>query len=603
MWEYRLSWERILFVRYFVIILGGILFFSWSSASHAQGVNEHRNPGVPWPATDGLNRKLSTPEEVGPTKPDRFVGMFYFLWHYQREKNTLTDGPFDVAKILARDPQALQKTDSPLWGPFGIPHYWNEPLYGYYQSTDPWILRRHAHQLADAGIDMLIFDTTNADTYPATYNKLCEVFQQVRKEGGRTPQIAFMVNTKAGETADKIFQDLYKPGRFRELWFTWQDKPLLLCDPTKASAEVKEFFTLRKAHWPFEMINTKDAWHWEATYPQPYGYHDDPKKAEQVVVSVAQNMRQSDGKVTNMSDGNARGRSFHDGKQDASPDTVNRGENVQEQWKRAEELQPPFVLVTGWNEWIAGRFPAPGGKFHFVDQYNQEFSRDIEPMRGGHGDNYYWQLVTNVRRYKGAPPLPKSSAARTIQNDQAFSQWNDVQPEFLDHVGETTPRDFDGISGTHYKNNTGRNDLVAFKVARDDQNVYFYGRTQEKLTSPHDPNWMWLMIDIDQDHATGWEGFDFIVNRTIDADGHSWLEKNEGGWKWKKVAPVTYRVEGNELHLTIPRAALGLSKSKTSVSLDFQWADNIQQPGDILNFHTSGDVAPDGRFRFRFRGE
>ena len=39
------------------------------------------------------------------------------------------------------------------------------------------------------------------------------------------------------------------------------------------------------------MVNTPYAWHWEATYPQPYGYTDDPKKPEQVNVSVAQNLR------------------------------------------------------------------------------------------------------------------------------------------------------------------------------------------------------------------------------------------------------------------------------------------------------------------------
>ena len=76
------------------------------------------------------------------------------------------------------------------------------------------MLRRHAQLLADAGIDTLIFDTTNARTYPDVYMQLCEVFRQVRQEGGRTPQIAFMVNTKAGETAREIYQDLYQPGLY-----------------------------------------------------------------------------------------------------------------------------------------------------------------------------------------------------------------------------------------------------------------------------------------------------------------------------------------------------------------------------------------------------
>ena len=159
------------------------------------------NPGTPWPAADALGRRVPTAEEVGPPRPGRFVGIFYFLTHNDDyAKNLRGDGPYDVAKIMAQDPEALKKPDSPLWGKVGTSHYWGEPLYGYYRSTDPWVLRRHAQLLADAGIDTLIFDTTNAVTYPDVYMKLCEVFAQVRREGGRTPQIAFMVNTKAGET-------------------------------------------------------------------------------------------------------------------------------------------------------------------------------------------------------------------------------------------------------------------------------------------------------------------------------------------------------------------------------------------------------------------
>ena len=91
-------------------------------------------------------------------------------------------------------------------------------------------------------------------------------------------------------------------------------------------------------------------------YPQVYGYTDDPNVPEQVNVSIAQNLRQSDGKVTPMSQGDARGRSFHNRALDTLPGSVNWGHNAQEQWARALELGPPFVMVTGWNEWVAGRY-------------------------------------------------------------------------------------------------------------------------------------------------------------------------------------------------------------------------------------------------------
>jgi hypothetical protein len=562
------------------------------------------NSGTPWPATDALGRTLPLSDEVGAPRPDRFVGMFYFLWHNDRGgKRPSGDGPYDIARILEQDPEAVSKPGSPLWGPIGMYHYWGEPLLGYYLSTDPWVLRRHAQWLADAGIDTLIFDTTNAQTYPEVYRALGEVFRQVRAEGGRTPQIAFMVNTEAGPTAEKLYQELYRKGAWSELWFRWQGKPLLICDPEKAGTELRSFFTLRRAHWPFALVNTPYAWHWEATYPQPYGYTDDPAQPEQLTVSVAQNLRQADGKVTNMSSGDARGRSFHAGGPDRTQGAVNRGYNFQEQWQRALDLNPPFVLVTGWNEWIAGRWGKPDGPLVFVDQFNEEFSRDIEPSKVGHGDAYYWQLVANVRRFKGALAIPRASAAQSIRVSGSFDQWARVQPEFPDHLGETGPRDHDGAAGLRYTNRTGRNDFVACKVSRDRENLAFYVRTRENVTPRTDSNWMWLFLDVDQDARTGWEGYDFIVNRTIDPDGTAWLEKNEGGWHWRKVTKVSYRVAGSELQLSIPRSALGLSKRETRVAIDFKWADNLQQPGDVLDFWVSGDVAPEGRFRYRYTGD
>ena len=568
----------------------------------AQPVPSAQVPGTPWPATDALGRKLPLAEETGPPQAERFVGIFYLLWHQQYAVRP-EGGPYDIRKILVADPDAIFKPSSPLWGPMGAFHYWSEPLWGYYQSTDPWVLRRHAQLLADAGVDALICDATNALTYRDVYQALCEVFRQVRKDGGHTPQLAFMVNTEAGKTALELYHDLYEPGLYRELWFHWQGKPLLLCDPKEAAPEPKQFFTLRRAHWPFTLVNTPYAWHWEATYPQPYGYTDDPKVPEQVNVSVAHNLRQSDGQVTMMSMGNARGRSFHDGTQDTRPGAINYGYNFQEQWQRAFELKAPFVMVTGWNEWTAMRLGKPEDPISFCDQFDAENSRDIEPMRGGHGDNYYWQLVANVRRYKGVAPLPPGSAPKTIALDGPMAQWREVGPEFLDHVGETAPRDHDGTSGQHYTNRTGRNDMVAMKVARDAENVYFHVRTREPITARTDPNWMWLFLDVDQNPATGWEGFDYIVNRSIEPDGTAWLEKHEEGWKWNRVAKVSLRVVGNELHLAIPREALGLPKGQTRLALDFKWADNLQTPGDIMDFYSSGDVAPEGRFRYRYQGE
>ena len=556
------------------------------------------NPGTNWPAVDALGRVLPGAEEVGPPRPNRFVGIFYFLWAGQHDQ---TNGrPYVVTDILKRFPNALETPASPPWGPPADPHYWGEPLFGFYLDSDPWVLRRHAHLLADAGVDTLIFDTTNRQTYHQVYLNLCQVFEQIRAAGGRTPQIVFMVNSDAGDTAQELYEDLYQRGLYSDLWFRWQGKPLLICDPAKASPQVRSFFTLRRAHWPFQEVNTPYAWHWEAAYPQPYGFTDDPKVPEEVNVSVAQNLSGADGKVTNMSSGNARGRSFHNGTEDQSSSAVDQGYNFQEQWDRADKLDPPFVMVTGWNEWIAGRFTDKQGHVSFVDQFNEEFSRDIEMMRGGHGDDYYYQLVSNVRRFKGMPSLRKASAPVTIPINEGFHQWRTVDPEYSDPVGETIPRDYDGVGDLHYTNRTGRNDFRLMKVARDKDFIYFYAQTREPVTPRVPSNWMTLLIDIDADAKTGFQGYDFVVNRRSLTGTTTLLEKNTGGWNWSRAAEVQCRIQGNEFQVAIPRSALGLPEGNADLRFDFKWTDNLQHPEDPMDYYLSGDVAPDGRFNYRY---
>ena len=35
----------------------------------------------------------------------------------------------------------------------------------------------------------------------------------------------------------------------------------------------------------------------------------------------------------------------------------------------------------------------------FVDAFNHEYSRDAEPVGGGHGDHYYYQMIDFIRQF------------------------------------------------------------------------------------------------------------------------------------------------------------------------------------------------------------
>lgn len=542
-------------------------------------------------ATDALGRSVPGPADVRSFSNDRYVGIFYFLW-------LRTARVYDCSKILADNPDAASSNASPPWGPPRAYHFWGQPLFGYYRSDDPWVLRRHAALLSDAGVDFLVMDTTNAVIYEPVVRQLCEVFDRQREAGDRVPKITFMVNTRAGQTAQRIYETFYKPGRYSELWFRFRGKPLLICDPADASEEVASYFTLRKAHWPFQLVNTRNAWHWEATYPQVYSYDEDPANPEQVNVSVGQNLHQDTGRVEMMSTGKARGRSFHQGHEDPRPEAYRYGLNFQEQWQRAHELDPEVVFVTGWNEWIAMQLNTKPGRPVFCDQFNLEYSRDVEMMRGGYGDNYYLQLAANVRQFKGMTPSGIASSEATIDIGDSFQQWKDVGIVYRDHPLDTLPRDFPGCGDHHYRVASGRNDFCELKVTHDDENVYFYCRTKENLSSSTDANWMWLLIDVAGTESPNWEGFRFIVNRLQPQAETASFEVCTGGWQWEKTGRVRWRAAGTEMHVAVPRDQLGIEAGP--VSLDFKWIDNIQKPGEILDLYTNGDTAPDGRFRYRY---
>ena len=567
-----------------------------------------QSPGVPWGAVDGLGRSVETANELGTIRTNKTVGIFYFLWIDSADnKAPWTDGPYDVTKILERLPEEdrnnPETSKSELWAPHSVMHFWGEPLFGYYSAFDPWVLRRHVQLLADAGIDFLVFDTTNYLTYPEQVRALCDVMLQIRAEGGKTPQITFMLNTRAKDAANNLWDEVYSTHKYDELFFQLEGKPLLIGDPAEITdKKLCDALTLRKAHWPFQMINTEKAWHWEAAYPQPYGYANDPNKPEQVNVSVAQNLsRQPDAHVQNMSSRLARGRSFCDGKieEDLATD---EGRNFVEQWKRAYELDPPYVMITGWNEWIAGRWDYGDGRGVFVDQYNREYSRDIEPMKGGHLDAYYLQMIQGIRRYKGVVSIPKTQVGKTIAIDGSFTQWNDVETVLNDWIGETTKRDFRGQGGTHYVNETGRNDFVEFKATRDSENFYFYAKTVAPI-QPALPDNLCLMIDVDANLQTGFIGGDFLIGQTYDGSETSlayFAGSNPEEWNWNQSGKVAYKTENNELMIAVPYKALGLDASNVSFdNISFKWLDNVSGKVTPAELYTMGDVAPESRFFFQ----
>lgn len=356
--------------------------------------------------------------------------------------------------------------------------------------------------LSDVGVDVVFFDVANGYHYLPTVNILCEEYEAMRKNGNRTPQIAFVLNNSAAQTLNAIYTQFYALRRYPDLWFKWENKPLVLCpDDPAIPAVQKSFFTMR----------------------------------------------------------------FTDGAASS----------------------------------FLGK-PIKSGDTYFVDQYNHEYSRDLEPVDGGFGDNYYYYMADFIRKYKGVKPIEADKENHSIAIDGIFDDWKEVKAVYPDDKGDTMARNHYGYGriGTLI-NNTGRNDIVETRIAADNSNIYFYVKTASDITAYTDACWMRLFIDVNGSFTPKWEGFGFVVNNTINTNTSTTLERSNGGWSWEKVMDINYRISKTEMELAIPLSALGISKAN-GYSIDFKWIDNAVKWGDIKECMRDGDSAPNCRFRYRY---
>lgn len=632
-----------------------------------------------WVATDALGRTMPENKDVGELKNDkrRVTGIFYITWHSDHLHNMKNPYRADVSKILKEDPDARFEGDNPLWTE--SQYHWGEPELGYFLSKDEYVIRKDMSMLADAGIDVVIFDVTNAVHYWSEWESVIGVMQKMRQEGNKVPQICFWAfNGPVITVVQDLYEKIYKKDKYRDLWFYWDGKPLLLYNGNPAmdangggvanpnpnydpdaktntmnphygdpdyteefykdyTNAVKEFFTLRTMWWGYyewageRFVGQEDKW--------SFGYELCDKRVLDLplenLLSTHRGIREQGAVTTGQHAISAVGKSWTREKGQPELDQYDMpvptyvpwlGETVenptgygiyfQERWDEILSVDPEFLYINDWNEWTAGKYKSgldPSGQhegpteflgkknpFYFVDQYNAEFNRTIQPMKGGYSDNFYMQMAQNIRKYKGARPIPEHKGFSSISIDGLFEDWNSIEIEYRDTKGDTEHRDYNGYGGLHYVNTSGRNDILTSKVAIDENNLYFYVETSDEMTSHTDNNWMLLLIDADNNSSTGWYGYDYIINKAVsDERSTSLMRYNEKSKKWSKASSVNYRKSGNKLEVVILRKSLKLN-NKEHIVFDFKWSDNPENLDDPISLIINGDTAPNRRFNYRF---
>lgn len=120
---------------------------------------------------------------------------------------------------MAKYEKSVGDPTNPLWAldgayydpsvsPVGAFHYWQEPLFGYYRSSDPWIVRRHLELLSYAQVDFIMMDFTNGVIYSETTIALLDAIREMLSQGISVPRMAFMLpnNEKSPDTLDELWE-------------------------------------------------------------------------------------------------------------------------------------------------------------------------------------------------------------------------------------------------------------------------------------------------------------------------------------------------------------------------------------------------------------
>lgn len=578
-------------------------------SSYAADIRDVKNDT--WIATDDLGRVLPLNDKTGNVKEDKYVGIFYFLFLNGSQDEAI----LDITHSYKRGGIEAVWEDL-LYGSGTF--FWAEPYFGYYRNNDAWVYAKHAQLLCDAGVDFVFLDITNHSAFfEDAWQLLLDVWSDIRAKGGNTPQVVFHCGDQ--EATGKmhiewLWDKLYKDELHKELWFYWNGKPLILGNTKTLSDEIKSFFTIRRS-WAFNSWTSetegKGRWPWIAQYPQEPG-RDEDGNIEQVAVSAGFHANSS------------KGRSYHKGKNEMSGrfdfgfglETSGLGLAFAEQWSRVFELDPKLVMITGWNEFTAGRWIDPNAntqlvagsyvvtpndpqfKYVYVDLLSPEYSRDIEPISDFFRDNYYYQMAYYIRLFKGTRAGEKGTGSADIDIKGDLSVLESVGPEYLDSTNDILHRNADGIGAIYtYVNETGRNDIALAKVSKTGKYTYFYVKCESDIIEAEGTNWMNLYIDSDQYYYTGWAGYDFVINRSH-GDGKVSVERFvDNSWKFESVGEAEYTLNGKELIIKVNSSLVALDERD---NFDFKWADNSTVTGEVMEFMDVGDSAPNARFNYRY---
>ena len=334
----------------------------------------------------------------GPLKkdPNKQVGIFYQLWF----------GP----------PPAN------FWG---LNCEWGIPELGKYVSADLKIIDQHTEWLASAGIDFVFIDWSNNCFYMAdgsSQHKHIEdstytfVKRQVQRKKEGKPYLQYCIfigsckdfanplgGPNAGcelvhdpvkgmtKKADQIYDQYIKDPEFASLYWNLDGKPFLSSFVIFCEKEGRTWshpkFTYRPMTADIKERFPKDIF-WSTIENRFEQGYTSGKDGGVECVTVNPMLRGTWPPDENPNPGPGKMQSV--GRKN--------GATFRRMWDHAISLKPKIVMVGWWNQWTG----CPENHSGHNENWDQEYSLDIEPMKGGHGDLYLQIMKEQISKYKNS---------------------------------------------------------------------------------------------------------------------------------------------------------------------------------------------------------
>ena len=378
-------------------------------------------------AIPGADQESFTSRASAKPGRDKHMGMLYFIWHCAGSKRIIDNtsifernnsAGFGQTVNLLNAPANANKFGTPgFFGNRGEWHYWGKPTpHGYYcLSENDDVLRTHANQLKNIGIDYVVVDFTNWPNFTAINAKqdvrdpflaMLRVWSTVPGAPKIVPWVPFQNYHKDIKPADRSKFALVSfvrdnLAKYPNLQFKPEGKPMIARtkDPGRYTDQVQnDFYT----------GGFKDQWHIIDMWGGPdynikgsnnWSFMSICANHDAFVQSAAHNAchQQSNSQMVPVAV--AYQLNF-----------ITRGSAARKFWGRTlvqqfaevyRNTQAKYVLLTGWNEWVAQlqNYAGTEGRYEFVDSYDGERNRDIEP--GGRMQDYYYRLThLLIHRYR-----------------------------------------------------------------------------------------------------------------------------------------------------------------------------------------------------------